>query len=273
VTALRFRWAVLALVAGLFVAALYGFSRLDQSLFPPATRPQFMVDTFLPAGTDIRESEAFASGVERVIRAQSGVTHVTSFIGGGGLRFLLVYTPEREDPAFVQFLVDVDDEHKIGGLIAAIQKHLDRSYPNANSVAKKFLLGPGSGGRIQVRFSGPDPARLRQLAGQAQKIMEGDGGALGVRSDWRQQEKVIRPELLELQAHRNSITRAEVSEALQTSFEGRFVGFYREPGGAGTGIFPQEMRLLPIVARPPLPSAVTSTPFTACKSGVPPPGR
>ena len=34
--------------------------------------------------------------------------------------------------------------------------------------------------------------------------------------------------------------------------KGASVGFYREPGSAGTGIFPQETRLLPIVARPPL---------------------
>jgi multidrug efflux pump subunit AcrB len=49
--ALRFRWAVLVSIIGLFAAALYGFRKLDQSFFPPATRPQFMVDTFLPAGT------------------------------------------------------------------------------------------------------------------------------------------------------------------------------------------------------------------------------
>ena len=252
IAALRLRWAVLGVTIVLFVAALYGFRRLDQSFFPPATRPQFMVDNFLPAGTHIRQSEAFAAAMEQFMRAQPHVTHVTSFIGGGGLRFLLVYSPERQNPAFVQFLVDVDDETKIADLIGAVQARVDREFPNANSVAKKFLLGPGSGGRIQVRFSGPDPGTLRALAGQAERIMQDDGGALAVRSDWRQREKVIRPDLLELQAHRNGITRAEVSDALQTSFEGRVVGFYREPGSAGTGIFPQETRLLPIVARPPL---------------------
>jgi multidrug efflux pump subunit AcrB len=251
VAALRLRWAVLAVTILLFVAALYGFRRLDQSFFPPATRPQFMVDTFLPAGTHIRQSETFAAAVDRFIRAQPHVTHATSFIGGGGLRFLLVYTPERQNPAFVQFLVDVDDENKIADLIGVIQAHLDREFPNANSIAKKFLLGPGSGGRIQVRFSGPDPGTLRVLAARAEQTMEEDGGALAVRSDWRQPVKVIRPDLLELQAHRNGITRAEVSDALQTSFEGRVVGFYREPGSAGGGTFPQESRLLPIVARPP----------------------
>jgi multidrug efflux pump subunit AcrB len=250
--ALRFRWSVVALSIGAFAAALYGFTKVDQSFFPPAARPQFMVDTFLPAGTHIRETEAFADAVQRFIQVQPGVTHVTSFIGGGGLRFMLVYSPEGENRAFVQFLVDVDDWRKIDGLIADIQRHLDEQHPNANSFAKKFLLGPGAGGRIQVRFSGPDPTKLRELADQAERVLEDDGGAVLVRSDWRERTKVIRPDLLELQARRNGITRVEVAQALESSFEGRMVGFYREPGSAGTGVYPQETRLLPIVVRPPL---------------------
>ncbi len=252
VLALRFRWIVLLLSIVLFVVALYGFKKVDQSFFPPATRPQFMVDTFLPAGTHILESEAFADTVQKFIQGRPGVTHVTSFIGGGGLRFLLVYSPEMENPAFVQFLVDVDDANKIDGLMAEIQKHLDDNHPNANSVAKKFLLGPGDGGRIQARLRGPDPAKLRELADQAMQVLEADGGAVCVRSDWREKEKVIRPELLEHQARRNGITRVEVARALQSSFEGRVVGFYREPGSAGKGVYPQETRLLPVIVRPPL---------------------
>jgi multidrug efflux pump subunit AcrB len=252
VLSLRNRWAVIAGTIALFILAVYGFKKIDQSFFPPATRPQFMVDTFLPSSTHIRDSEAFAAEVQQYIQKLPGVTHVTSFIGGGGLRFLLVYTPEHENRAFVQFLVDVDDSHKIDGLSTDIQRHMDEKQPNANSIAKKFLLGPNQGGRIQVRFQGPDPAVLRQLGDQAEKILVDDGGGVCIRDDWRQREKVVRPDLLELQARRNGITRVDVAQALQTSFEGRVVGFYREPGSAGAGLYPQESRLLPIVARPPL---------------------
>ena len=119
VIALRFRWAVLTLSLVLFFAAVFGFRLVTQSFFPPATRPQFMVDVYLPAGTHIRESEAFADTVQQFIQTQPGVTHVSSFIGSGGLRFLLVYTPERENRAYVEFLVNVDDEAKINGLQAS----------------------------------------------------------------------------------------------------------------------------------------------------------
>jgi len=252
ILALRFRWAVVITAIILFVVSLYGFTLVKQSFFPPANRPQFMVDVFLPAGTHIRQSETFADEVGGYIQKQPGVTHVSTFVGGGALRFMLVYTPERENRAFIQFLVDVDDESKIDDLIETIQSHLDQSQPDANAVAKKFLLGPGDGGRIQARFSGPDPDQLRQLADLARRVIEADGGAVCVRHDWREREKVLQPALLEMQARRNGITRVEVARALEIGFEGTAVGFYREPGSEGVGVYPQESRLLPIIARPPL---------------------
>lgn len=252
IVSLRHRWMVVAVSIVLFVAALFGFRHVSQSFFPPATRPQFLVDVYLPAGTHIRESEAFADTVQRFIQQQPGVAHVNSFIGGGGLRFLLVYSPERENPAYVEFLINVADESKVSKVQDAVQHYIDTNFPNANAVAKKFLLGPGQGGRIQARFSGPDPMELRALANKAIQIIRDDGGAVCVRHDWREREKVIRPKLLEEQALRNGITRVEVAEALQSGFEGRTVGFYREPGDSGHGIYPQESRLLPIIARPPL---------------------
>jgi len=250
--ALRYQLIVLAATLLLFFAAIYGFTKVDQSFFPPATRPQFMVDTFLPSGTYIGVTEAFAGEVERYLLAQPGVTHVSSFVGGGALRFLLVYSAEQPNTAYVQFLVEVDDWRKIDGLIPKVQRYMEENYPNANTNTRKFQLGPGSNGRVQVRFSGPDPATLRVLAGQAETIIQESGKAVGVRTDWRQPEKVVRPKVLELQAHRNGLTRVDVAQAVESGFEGRTVGFYREASGTGTGIFPQETRLLPIVARPPL---------------------
>jgi len=249
--ALRFRWVVVISVLVLFGFAVYGFGKVPQNFFPPATRPQFLVDVFLPSGSHIRDSEVFAEEVEEYLLAQPGVAHLSSFVGGGGLRFLLVYTPERENRAFVQFLVQVESEDQIDGILASVQSYLDQGYPNANAVVKKFLLGPGGGGRVQVRFSGSDPTVLRQLADQAERIIVADGGAVGIRDDWREPEKVIQPGLREVQARRNGLTRVEVAQALETGFEGRVVGFFREPGSGATSVFPQETRLLPIVARPP----------------------
>ncbi|MCL2330191.1 MAG: efflux RND transporter permease subunit [Phycisphaerae bacterium] len=250
--ALRFRWAMVLFCIATFIAALFGLTRVKQGFFPNPDRPQFIVDVFLPAGTHIRETEAFADEAQQYLQNLPDVTHVTSLIGGGGPRFLLVYNSERENSAYVQFLIDVDDWRRIDGLITTVQNHIDERYPNATATAKKFLFGPSRGGRVQARFQGPDSAVLRALGDQARRVLQDAGGTVGVRGDWLQPMMVIRPDLLEFQARRNGISRVDVAQTIQSSFEGRVVGFYREPSSAATGIYPQETRFLPIIARPPL---------------------
>jgi multidrug efflux pump subunit AcrB len=250
--ALRFRFAVLVATVLLFALSLYGFTRLDQSFFPSSTRPQFLVDSFLSSGTHIRVTSAYAAEVEKYLKDQPGITHVSTFVGGGALRFLLVYFSEQPNTAYVQFLVEVDDWRKIDKLVPKIQAYLDEHYPDANSNVRKFMLGPGSGGRVQVRLTGHDPAVLHSLAGQAQKILDENSQSVGVRTDWHQPEMVLQPKVLEVQARRSGLTRADIAQALQGGFQGRVVGFFRQPGGTAAGVFPQEARLLPIIARPPL---------------------
>jgi hypothetical protein len=45
------------------------------------------------------------------------VTAVSSFIGGGALRFMLSYGPEPLNSAYGQLLVDVNDHRRIPGLV------------------------------------------------------------------------------------------------------------------------------------------------------------
>lgn len=70
--------------------------------------------------------------------------------------------------------------------------------------------------------------------------MREDGGLESIRHDWRQQEKVIRPQFQEAQARRAGISREDLDNTLALNFSGRTVGLYRDGS-----------QLLPIVARPP----------------------
>ncbi|HEY5657227.1 MAG TPA: efflux RND transporter permease subunit, partial [Myxococcota bacterium] len=115
-TCIRRRWMTVALVGAAFAVSLWGFGRVNQSFFPPSTRPQFMVDLWLPQGTHIDTTKARAVEVSDWISELEGVTHVTQLIGQGGLRFLLTYKPEKSNPAYVQLLVDVADAAVIDGL-------------------------------------------------------------------------------------------------------------------------------------------------------------
>ena len=227
-TCIKMKVVTLAVVVGMFVTALWGFQFVERSFFPPSTRPQIMVDVWLPQGTHIDETTRLVESVEGYIREQDGVTHITSLIGQGGLRFLLTYTPEKLNSSYAQLLVDVDDAEKMDALLVNVETYLQETYPDVLGYTSKFQLGPGSTGKIQARLSGPDRNVLRELSSQVQAILYADPDSKAIRTDWRQRVKVVRPIVAEEQANLNGITRPDISRALLEGYQGEQVGVYRE---------------------------------------------
>jgi len=61
---IRRRYLTSVLVAAMFGSALWGFSFVDQSFFPASSRPQFMLDVWLPQGREINETTARIEEIE-----------------------------------------------------------------------------------------------------------------------------------------------------------------------------------------------------------------
>jgi len=55
------------------------------------------------------------------------------------------------------------------------------------------MFGPSGGSAIEVRIKGSDPDTLRQIASQVDKIILDDGASDGVRNDWQDRSKMVRP--------------------------------------------------------------------------------
>ncbi len=237
--AARRRWLTVLLTLALLAAALAGFAAVKRSFFPDSTRPQLMVDYFAPRGTHIEQTELQLAAIEAWVAEQDGVTQVASVVGRGAPRFLLTYAPEEPDSGYAQLFVDVDDYERLPKLQAKLQAELERRFVDGNGNTKLFLLGPGEGGKIQIRISGPDPDRLRVLAREVMELLE-DAGARGVRNDWRERVMTLRPVLAEEPARLAGVDRQDVARAIEATFEGRRVGVYREGD-----------KLLPVILRVP----------------------
>jgi multidrug efflux pump subunit AcrB len=240
-TAIRHRWVTLGVVMGLFVAAMIGFGFLDQMFFPSSARPQFMIECQWREGNHIRETEKGVARMEEYLLGIDGVTQVASAIGSGHPRFLLTYSvPTDAESQYAVLLVSVDDYKIIDNIHLDIQADLDEMFPDVTVNLKKFNLGPGEGGKIQLRINGPDRRMLRLLADEAIQVIREDGGAKAIRTEWGDEIKVIRPILREDVARRLGIDRPQVADAIASNFEGMQAGLYRE------GI-----ELIPIVTRAP----------------------
>ena len=238
--ALRRRWIVLGASAGLFAAAVAAFPYVKDGFFPASTTPQIVIDYWLPEGTDIARTRDDLLGLERRVAALDGVDAVQTLIGGGALRYMLVYNPVAANTAYGQLLVRVEGYERIAALLPQLQAMIDADYPDARAKVWQFRLGPGGGSKIEAEFSGPDPAVLRRLAGEAKAIMAMDGGAVSIQDDWRARVPVIEPLYSEARGRRLGISRTDLANALGTNFSGRNVGVFREGD-----------TLIPIVAKAP----------------------
>jgi multidrug efflux pump subunit AcrB len=228
---IRGRWLTVASVLGLLFISLWGFSFVDREFFPPSTRPQFMVDLWMPQGTHISETTQRVKEIEEFVLDLEGVTHVTSVVGKGALRFLLPYSPEKLNGAYAQLLVDVDVENAktaMDTVMPQIDEHLQAVHPDLLGYSSEFQMGPGSTGKIQVRFQGSNADVLRSLASQASAIMHDEPAAKGIRTDWRQRVKLLRPVMSNEQASLAGIQRTDVARALSQGFQGETVGVFRD---------------------------------------------
>lgn len=225
--ALRLRYATVALVVLLLVSAIALFSAVPAGFFPTSTRAQFVIDYTLPNGTSIERTRADLLEIEEHVRGLEGVTGANLMVGGGHQRFMLIYESENQNPAYGQILVDVEDFEVIDGLQSNIQAWVDDRYLEARTKVWKFVLGPGGGSKIEARFFGPDATVLRDLAAQASAILV-DAGAIGIKDDWGEQVRTVRPVINTENARRLGLTQAEISNALYSHLQGASLGVYRE---------------------------------------------
>lgn len=225
---IRHRFLSSASVVGVFAISVWGFSFVEQSFFPSSTRPQFMVDFWLPQGAHISATSDASQEVEQILSEFEGVTQVATTVGQGALRFLLTYQPQQPNSAYAQFLVNVDDAKAIEALIPKVEADLSAQFPDALMYASPFELGTGTSGKVQARLSGPDIGELRRLAEEVQNIYWRDPDTKGVRTDWRQQVMITRAEIAEELANINGISRAMVADAMREGFEGVTSGVYRD---------------------------------------------
>ncbi|MEX2188169.1 MAG: efflux RND transporter permease subunit [Pirellulales bacterium] len=225
------RYVVLALFVGLLVAAMSAFPLIDKTFFPDSARLQIMIDYWAPEGTAIETVSRDMQGIEDHIIEQSGVESVTSFVGQGPPRFYLPVEPELPNPAYGQFVVNVESLADLNRLIPELDGWLEENVPQANPVVRRYGLGPSKTWTVEARISGPaitDADELRGYADEAVEIFSQSPLASVVRTNWRQPVKKVVADYAQEQARWSSVSRENIAQATRRAYDGYVVGQYRE---------------------------------------------
>ncbi|MDO6706632.1 efflux RND transporter permease subunit [Photobacterium sp. 1_MG-2023] len=237
---MRRAWLTIISLVVMLAASLYGFTQIKQSFFPASTSPMFMVDIWLPEGTDIRATNDTLKRLQQQIEQDDRVEFLSTSAGQGSQRFMLTYSPEKSYAAYGELIIRVKNFEDVLPVMSQVQATIRKGFPELEYKLKQIMLGPSSGAKIEARLIGPDPTVLRGLAKDVVDIMRADPGTANIRHDWRERSKVLEPVFNESQARRYGITKKDVDDFLQMAFSGLSVGVYRD----GT-------TLMPIVARLP----------------------
>ncbi|MFK7161260.1 efflux RND transporter permease subunit [Marinospirillum sp. MEB164] len=233
------RRTTLVLLFALTLSSFYGFTWVRQAFFPDANTPLFYVHYQLPQGSDIRATSRDVAWMEEQILQDEQVVSVSSFIGQGASRFMLTYNPEQPDPAYAELIVRVAQLEAINPLISRLQSRFETQSDLQGQVRfERLVFGPGADASIEVRFSGPDMQKLRELGESLTSQLLNEPALRDVRHNWMEQELVLHPVMLEDRARFAGISRSDLAQALRFATEGLSVGQYREG-----------VERLPIIAR------------------------
>lgn len=239
--ALRMRLSVLLVFIALLIGSGLSFRFVNQMFFPNSSRPQFMVEVWLPEGTTIERTSEVVGRIEKLLANRREIQSVASFIGQGPPRFYLPVEPEKPYSSYGQLIVSLKDFRDVDRLMNEIDTWASENLADAEVIPRKYGLGPSETWAVQLRISGPaiaDPNTLRRLADKAKELIEASPQAKAVRIDWRERVPTIVAEYDVTNGRWTNVDRKGIADATRRAFDGVLVGQYREKD-----------KLLPIVLR------------------------
>ena len=222
------RWLTIALTVAVFAVGLAGMGRVQQQFFPDSSRPEILVDLWLPEGSTFRESEAMAKRFEARMLREPGMTSVTSWIGSGVPRFYLPLDQIFPQANVSQTILLPNSLALREDLRKRLPALLADEFPEVRGRVKVLPNGPPVQYPVQFRVVGPDAQQLRGWADQAKAILRAHPGMRGVNDNWNEQIKVLHLELDQDKARLLGVSSQSVAQGSRTMLSGTTVGQYRE---------------------------------------------
>jgi multidrug efflux pump subunit AcrB len=237
----RHRWWTIAATVALFGAGVAGMGKVQQQFFPDSSRPEVLVDLWLPEGSTIRESEALAKRFEARLMKEPGVQTVSTWVGSGVPRFYLPLDQIFPQTNVAQSIIVPQDLQVREALRQRLPALLAQEFPEVRGRVKLLPNGPPVPYPVQFRVLGPDSAQVRTWGDEAKAVLRAHPGMRGVNDNWNEQVKVLRLEVDQDKARALGVTSQSIAQASRTLLSGTPIGQYREGD-----------RLIDIVLRQPL---------------------
>jgi multidrug efflux pump subunit AcrB len=222
------RWITIGITIGIFVLGLMGMGKVQQQFFPDSSRPEILVDLWLPEGATIQSSEALAKRFEARMLKEPGIVDVSIWVGSGVPRFYLPLDQIFPQSNVSQVILIPKDLTTRNDLRRKLPTLLADEFPDARARVKLLPNGPPVPYPVQFRVLGPDPIALRERADEVKAAMRQSTNTRGVNDNWNEAVKVLRLEVDQDKARALGVTSQSIAQASKTILAGSSIGQYRE---------------------------------------------
>lgn len=224
----KHRWITIGLTVLTFAAGIVGMGKVQQQFFPDSSRPEILVDLWLPEGSTIQQSEAIAKRFEARMMAEPGLASVTTWVGSGVPRFYLPLDQVFPQSNVSQAILLPKDLKEREALRLRLPQLLATEFPEVRGRVKLLPNGPPVPYPVQFRVVGIDAPQVRQWADQAKEILRANSSMRGVNDNWNEQVKVLRLSIDQDKARALGVTSQAIAQASRTILSGTTIGQYRE---------------------------------------------
>lgn len=225
---LRRRWAVVAVVVGLFALSLVVMGLMPQNFFPSLDKPYFRADVLLPEGYDIRDTERNLLTMEEWLREQPEVKTVSMTLGSTPPRYYLASSSVSMRPNFGNVLVELHDKRQTESVEARFNAWVTANLPDVWLRSSLFKLSPVPDAAIEFGFIGENADTLRRLTAAAEEVMWRTPGAVNIRNGWGNRVPMWQPVYSQMKGQRIGITRSQMARGITIATQGYALGEYRE---------------------------------------------
>lgn len=224
----KHRWITIALTVGTLVLGFVGMGKVQNQFFPDSSRMEILVDLWSPEGTSFAANEEVARRVEARVMKLDGVQSVTTWIGSGAERFVLVLDQIFPQSNVSQMIVLAKDLPSRERIRLQLPEILATEFPEVRGRAKLLPNGPPVPYPVQFRVVGPDPAQVRAYADEVKAIMRTNPNMRNVNDNWNESVKALRLEVDQDKARALGVTSQVIAQAARTINSGSTIGQYRD---------------------------------------------
>ena len=220
------RKLTLTIAGVVLVVCILGMTKVKNLFFPDFDYRQLVVEYYLPSQSTPDRVRHDLLEISAWLQEKPEVERVAASMGSAPAYYCLARPMTSGGDCYGELMIDCKDYATVMKILPGLRDELRQRYPDAYIRMRKYNFSIATSHTVEVEFSGPDPAVLRDLSRQAEDIMRRCPyvDPYSVQNNWKPSAKSLAVDYVRANALRSGIERGDVANALLAATDGMPVG-------------------------------------------------